>query len=72
MTLLSTPSVLKLNYASLVTTSMEMAKKKLEQSVQLFIIGLSPKDGIVADLTASIGNQYLYLFNFLIVHHCFI
>jgi hypothetical protein len=40
--------------------------------MQLFIIGLSPKDGIVADLTASTGNQYFFFFYFLTAHHCFI
>jgi hypothetical protein len=47
-------------------------KEKSEQLMQLFIVGLSPKDGIVADLTASIGNQYFYFFYFLMAHHCFI
>jgi hypothetical protein len=47
-------------------------KEKSEQLMQLFIAGLSPKDGIVADLTASIGNQYFYFFYFLMAHHCFI
>jgi hypothetical protein len=47
-------------------------KEKSEQLMQLFIIGLSPKDGIVADLTASTGNQYFYFFYFLMAHHCFI
>jgi hypothetical protein len=39
--------------------------------MQLFIIGLSPKDGIVAVLTAFIGNQYIYSFYFLTAHYCF-
>jgi hypothetical protein len=47
-------------------------KEKFEQLMQLFIAGLSPKDGIVADLTASTGNQYFYFFYFLMAHHCFI
>jgi hypothetical protein len=47
-------------------------KEKFEQLMQLFIVGLSPKDGIVADLTASTGNQYFYFFYFLMAHHCFI
>jgi hypothetical protein len=47
-------------------------KEKSEQFMQLFITGLSPKDGIVADLTASTGNQYFYTFHFLTTHHCFI
>jgi hypothetical protein len=33
---------------------------------------LNPKDGIVADLTVSTGNHYLYSFYDLTVHHCFI
>jgi hypothetical protein len=33
-------------------------KEKSEQLMQLFIAGLSPKDGIVVDLTTSTGNQY--------------
>jgi hypothetical protein len=47
-------------------------KEKSEQLMQLFIASLSPKDGIVADLTTSIGNQYFYFFYFLMAHHCFI
>jgi hypothetical protein len=47
-------------------------KEKSEQLMQLSIAGLSPKDGIVADLTASTGNQYFYFFYFLMAHHCFI
>jgi hypothetical protein len=47
-------------------------KEKLEQLMQLFITGLSPKDGIVTDLTASTDNQYFFFFYFLTVHHCFI
>jgi hypothetical protein len=40
--------------------------------MQLFIIGLSPNDGVVANLTNSTGNQYFYTFHFLIAYHCFI
>jgi hypothetical protein len=47
-------------------------KEKSEQLMQLFIIGLSLKNGIVTDLTASASNQYFYTFHFLTTHHCFI
>jgi hypothetical protein len=47
-------------------------KKKFEQLMQLFIASLSPKDGIMVDLTTSTGNQYFYFFYFLMAHHCFI
>jgi hypothetical protein len=47
-------------------------KEKSEQLMQLFITGLSPKDGIVADLTASTCSQYFFFFYFLTAHHCFI
>jgi hypothetical protein len=47
-------------------------KEKSEQFMQLFITSLSPKDSIVADLTASTGNHYLYSFYFLTTHHYFI
>jgi hypothetical protein len=48
------------------------SKEKSEQLMQLFITSLSPKDGIMANLIASTGNQYFYTFHFLTVHHCFI
>jgi hypothetical protein len=47
-------------------------KEKSEQLMLLFISGFSPKDGIVANLTASISNQYFYSIYFLIIHHCLI
>jgi hypothetical protein len=47
-------------------------KEKLEQLMQLFITGLSPQKGIMADLIASTGNQYSYSFYSLIVQYCFI
>ena len=47
-------------------------KKKSERVMQLFITSLSLKDGIVADLTASTGNQYFFFFYFLTAYHCFI
>ena len=40
--------------------------------MQLFITGLSPQNGIVADLIASTGNQYSYSFYSLTIHYCFI
>jgi hypothetical protein len=46
--------------------------KKSKQLMQLFITTLSPKDGIMADLSTSIGNHYFYFFYFLTVHHCLI
>jgi hypothetical protein len=47
-------------------------KEKLEQLMQLYITGLSPQNGIVANLTASIGNQYFYSIYSLTLHYCFI
>jgi hypothetical protein len=47
-------------------------KEKLEQLMQLFITGLSPQNGIVANLTASTGNQYFYSFYSLTAQYCFI
>jgi hypothetical protein len=47
-------------------------KEKLEQLMQLFITGLNPQNGIVADLTASTGNQYSYSIYSFTVHYCFI
>jgi hypothetical protein len=50
------------------------AKEKLELLMKLFIHGLSPVDGIVADMTASTGitrhnSQLLYLFLFFSLSH---
>jgi hypothetical protein len=47
-------------------------KEKSEQLMQLFITGLSPQNGIVADLTTSTGNQYSYSIYSLTLHYCFI
>jgi hypothetical protein len=47
-------------------------KEKSEQLMQLFITGLSPQNDIVADLTASTGDQYSYFFYSLTVYYCFI
>jgi hypothetical protein len=47
-------------------------KEKSEQLMQLFITSLSPQNGIMADLTASTGNQYSYSIYSLTVHYCFI
>jgi hypothetical protein len=47
-------------------------KEKFEQLMQLFISGFSPRDGIVAELTASTSNQYFYFFYFLMAHYFFI
>jgi hypothetical protein len=44
-------------------------KEKSEQLMQLFITGLSPQNGIVANLTASTGNQYSYSIYSLTVHN---
>jgi hypothetical protein len=47
-------------------------KEKSEQFMQLFITGLSLQNGIMADLTASTGNQYSYSIYSLTLHYCFI
>jgi hypothetical protein len=47
-------------------------KEKSEQLMQLFITGLSPKDGNGADLTASTCNHYYYSFYIVTAHYCFI
>lgn len=63
-------STLLLQQLSCVERKMVGTKEKLELFMKLFIYGLSPVDGILADMTASIGitlhnSQLLYLFYFI-------